>query len=309
MNNRRWHLVPLLALAFVLAACGSAEPRPLRPIVPTPTKAGVVVDGTARVVTFTDLNSNPAQYLNQIIQVRGSYTPLQPRTCSPQKGPNPGWALVAEGLQLDAVGLDGLLQLAPDGMTVTVEGVWRLYQGPDGCGKEPSTRTVWYLQARRVVRPNPLIAGMSPADEPTETPLDAAPGAPETPPDVTPLPPDAGELTFPEDDFGVTPTFPATLPPVPTATATATTPPVGTATPTATASPTPVLSPTAPTVTGTPPTATPTPTFTPTPDGGGGGFTFPTVTPSGTFVPPTPGPTFTPTPAGYPAPEPTEGYP
>jgi hypothetical protein len=39
---------------------------------------------------------------------------------------------------------------------MTVEGYWRLYEGPLGCGKNAPRAAIWYLEVLRIVEPNPL---------------------------------------------------------------------------------------------------------------------------------------------------------
>ncbi|MCZ7669586.1 MAG: hypothetical protein M5U34_21625 [Chloroflexi bacterium] len=54
------------------------------------------------------------------------------------------------------MGHEELVKRLPDGLTLTVEGVWRQYDGPLGCGKGPAAGVTWYLQVERIVSPNPL---------------------------------------------------------------------------------------------------------------------------------------------------------
>ncbi len=291
INNNRRVLPPqlvgigvaLILLLVVLLVIFSSQGngRSMKPLRPTPAAGELIVDTQPLLVTFDQLNSDPNSLLNQRIQVTGDFLRLRPQNCLLINGPTFRWALVSDTLQLDARGYEAIVHLIPDGTSVTVEGFWRSYTGPLGCGKKPAAGTVWYLDVTQIVQPNPL------------------PNFGGVPVDVIPPAGDGGtmspELT-PE-----TPTPAGTETPTPTPTTTGT----PSATPTATPSPdglggseTPTATPTgtlSPTVTGTPPTATPSATPTAT--------LAPGITP--TLMPPTPiPPTPTQTSGGYPAPDP-----
>lgn len=109
-------------------------------------------------VTFTELNSDPITYLNMAVQVSGSYMKLDSPSCPRYSGPNFEWALVSEDLQLDVKGFERMVRILEPGTGMTIQGIWRLYQGPLGCGKGPPSGSTWYLQAQRIVQPNPLVS-------------------------------------------------------------------------------------------------------------------------------------------------------
>ena len=279
----------LLLLAIVLLPLlAQSNDRRLKPLRPTATPGSLVIEGDPILIDFPDLNEDPFSYLNQRIRVTGDYTPLPPPDCTPFSGRRIRWALVAESLQMNAVGFERVLRLVEPDTTLTVEGIWRLYSGPAGCGKEPPDANVWYLEVERIVQPNPLTGFTGPAGPGPIGPVTPM-GPAETPSDGTSIPtatstPSAGTpaATTP----ALTPSASAT------ASATAGTPTVpvtGTITPTATATPTT-------TATGQPPaTLTTPPAQTPT---------------SGATVPPV----MTATPGGYPGqgtatPSPTGPYP
>jgi hypothetical protein len=275
----RRSLLPCLLLGLVvLAACRSrGSLKPLRPTA----SAGESLYSEPIPIALPLLDADPDTYRGRLLRVTGAYTPLEVPPCARYRGPLLRWALVDEGLRLDAVGFEQVLQLLPPGTELTVDGFWQLYRGPLGCGKEPPRQTVWYLKAVRVVQPNPLPELLALATEPSprSTPL-ATPGpaalTPETEgsPSATPSPTATPSAT-------PSPTATATLSGTLAATATTTPTLEGTAaTPTATATPTP-----APTGEGQ---ATATPGPTPT---------GPTLTPSATAEP-----ADTPTPGSYPGP-------
>jgi hypothetical protein len=283
----------LFVLILLLVACQVAG-NTLKPIRPEPMLVGPF-DSRPIPVTFPDLNENPGAYQNKLIRVSGTYTRLPLATCSHTSGPRLEWALVSGNLRLDARGFEPVLRLLPGGIILTVDGFWRQYQGPLGCGKEAEDGTAWYLETLQIIQPNPLPgvfeAGVSPgADQPPE-PLVPTPGGDGTPEPELQITLIAGTPTV---VIGLTPS--PTGVGIPTATPSRT--PTLAAPGTGTVTATPTGTPTAP-ITGTPPTATPTPTPSRTPPPGA---TQPSpATP--TSIPPS-------TPPGYPGPEPTSpGYP
>lgn len=149
-----------LAVAIILFTVVRSTTRAtdLLPILATPTAAQNGSDALSPItVTFRELNSNPLAYLNLPIQVSGSYMALDPPSCPRFSGPPIQWALVSEELQLDVKGFERVVRILEPGTDMTVQGIWRLYQGPLGCGKGPPSGSTWYLQAQRIVQPNPLV--------------------------------------------------------------------------------------------------------------------------------------------------------
>lgn len=290
-NPRWWWLLAGLALVLlILLGLALSGSRPLKIWQDTAVSPDSTLNPQARLVDFDALNNSPSDYANQRIRVTGNYLRLEQPDCAQFSGPRIQWGLVAEGLQLNAKGFETIvLPIVPPNLQMTVEGIWRRYPGPAGCGKEPD-RGLWYLEVEQIVQPNPLVAS-------TATPVGLL--------DVTPPP-------FPGT---ATPTVAGSLPPVggtpiPNVTIVSTvvvsTPVFGTPTVDETAVfGTPTFTPTntaTATVTATPgpgtPTAvsgtvipTPTPTASSTP---GSGTVFPTPT-SASFVTATPG-------SGYPGP-------
>jgi len=297
--------VPFAALAVLaLLACilftfllfWLGRPRPLKPFRFTATPGDFYVDGRPETVTFTELNNNAAAYQNKFIRVTGNYFPQKLPGCAPYSGPVFRSVLVAEDLQLDVLGGETALRLAPPNTLLTVEGIWRKYEGSVGCGKEPPRQTLWYLEITNIVAPNPIV-GVTPesaapgdAPPPTNTPAlgvniptptavattTAVPTPTATPLDTIPTPTTVIVMTVTPD---LTATGTAALPPTNTPTPNGS----GTPTPTGTLTTTPT-----PTNTGTP--GTPPPSATPQPPLG-------TSTPGGSYPPPpgTPSPTPSPT--------------
>lgn len=284
-----WFILIIVAgILITLLRSTAFSLRPLQPARNTATPAGTI-NSQPILITFPELNVDPSLFNNQRLRVTGEFQPVAPPDCFPMNGPLIEWSLIAEGLQLNAQGFEGVLRAIAPGTVLTVDGVWRQYMGPLGCGKQPADGTMWYLVVEQIVQPNPLVAmGYTPG------PLVAANG------DVTPI----GVL--PTATAGtVEPTVSGTaVSPSPTPTATGTL--IGAAT--ATASNTPPAGTSGTAVTNTPTRAI-TPSLTPsrTPTTATGGTPSVTPTPSRT---PTPGAPVSPiatSPPGYPGPQPTIG--
>ena len=94
-----------------------------------------------------------------MIRVEGVYRAADRISCQPYRGPEIAWHLIADGFEMNITGQRQVVELAPELASLTVEGVWRLYQGPVGCGKEPARDFVWYLETVRIVEPNPFSFG------------------------------------------------------------------------------------------------------------------------------------------------------
>ncbi len=282
-------LVILLLLALLLTQGGT---RPLKPDRPSATPGELNQNSQAILVTFDELNANPYAFHNQRIRITGSYTPQPKPDCTQYKGLLIRWALINDNLQLNGYGFEEVLKLVPSGTTLTVEGIWRLYEGSVGCGKGAPQTLIWYLQVDRIVQPNPL-PGFGPA--PDDSIL--SPG--ETPPleefEPTPTAEAGTAVPTPTTIPTMTATPPVEITPItPTPSATFTLPP-SEMTPTPsdsfiTNTPDPSAS---PTTGGTRPATTNTPPPQTTP-----GTAVPTIPSLGTS---TPGPSPTPG-SGYPGP-------
>lgn len=306
-----WIALALLALAVIVALLVAAlrqeRPAGLLPPLSSPTAVPAVITGEPALVSFSALNDDPFAYRDQAIQVTGSYTPLPAPDCLRYTGPLFRWALVAENLQLDARGFEGVTRLVAPGTELTVQGVWRLYNGPRGCGKGPARGAAWYLEVTRIVQPNPLVdvhgrpiplPGIAPQPTAEDFPTGDAAGATPTPLD-TPDPantPTATPTATATPDLTSTATATLTGSETPTLTTTpgATPDLTRTATPAVAATPTPGGAPGTPAVTPTPGGAPPaTLTAVPLPP-------ITTATPGGGYPGPGPTPENTPTPDSYP---------
>jgi hypothetical protein len=251
-------VVALIAVSVGRRNAAAVQLFPIRPTATTSASAGQPL----QIVTFEELNADPAAFLNHSIQVSGSFMPLPTPPCARYSGPDFRWALIADNLQLDALGFERLLGLLTQGTEMTVEGIWRLYEGPLGCGKGPARGTAWYLQVQRIVQPNPLVSTGGTGGLAIQN---ADPGLPSLLPTVPPTatPPATLEPTATVEEL---PTVP---PVIGEATATATLAGSGTAMPVGSVTPAVATATTDPAF--TPDSNTPTPSITPggpTPPGG-----------------------------------------
>ncbi|MBK8904810.1 MAG: hypothetical protein IPM53_26760 [Anaerolineaceae bacterium] len=290
-----WWLVAGLALVLLVwLVVWLSGSRPLKMWPDTAVSPNSTLNPQALLVDFDALNNNPSDYVNQRIRVSGNYLRLEQVDCALFSGPRIRWGLVAEGLQLNAKGFEAIvLPIVPPDTPMTVDGIWRRYAGPAGCGKEPE-RGLWYLEVEQIVQPNPLMAGsntpaavlsITPPPFPTVTPTGTA-----TPTLIGSTP--TLDITIVSTVVVNTPSSTPTLPgtavlgtPIATGTSTAT------GTITTTPGPgTPTGAPGTPTVSGTPPPGGTPGTAVPTPTG----------PPLGTATSGYPGPPTVPAPTSYP---------
>lgn len=266
----------LLSLLFFIVGC---QPEgSFGPLARTATPPGELVRQPIEV-TFAQLDQNPAAFHEKVIRISGTYLELPPPVCSPRRGPAFAWSVAdttsvaGDRLRVDALGFEDVIWLLPEGTPVTVEGFWRLYEGPLGCGKNAPRQAEWYIEVLRIVEPNPLPGLGSPRSTPApaESGLDIQ---------ITPLATLTPQSTATGEPTG---TPAATLTPSVTTTLEALATPSETPTPTAT-----LLPGVTPTITSTP-TATATVADTP-------GAPPATETPDSGYPPPPP----TATPGGYP---------
>lgn len=152
--------VPIAALVLIFLlwmALGQAGNSQLKPLLPEPTAIQTDDISSAVQVSFSELNDDPLAFLNKSIIVSGNFYPVDRENCLKYTGPDIRWSLTAENLQLDILGFERLIGLIPVNTPMTAQGIWRLYQGPLGCGKGPPEGTAWYLEIKKIIQPNPLV--------------------------------------------------------------------------------------------------------------------------------------------------------
>lgn len=240
--------------------------------------------GQPLAVGIEQLIQAPEAYEGTFVRVTAEYRRAPVVVCDGlTRHPPASWRLAQGEQTVAAGGFEALVsELLPSGLTVTVNGVWRFWRGPVGCGKSAPLQSIWYLAVTDIVQPNPVARvtltppGGGPAeptdafDDMTETPAGPPPlGTPASEPTLTLEATEAPEATRP----AATPRPTSTAPASPTAedddvTSIATEP--ATETPDGTASPAGTASPGATGTAGGGQTATPTvtsPAATATPGG------------------------------------------
>ncbi len=274
-----------LLLLFMLSSCQSAQDGTSTPS--SSPAAPLAISRLAQPITIGALAVAPEAYENQLLQLTGQFQ-SQPRlVCATDPKPFPAhWGLTADGYVAYVQGFPQVNEVAVTGLTITIEGRWRHWEGEVGCGEEVVPQEVWYLEATRILSPSPiarvtltptggsaeLIAGLGETAVPNATPIFTptttmtatavlpTPATPETPslPTITPAPTstETGEIANTPEGPAETITGTITVPPGPvTGTATLATSP----TPPSNNTPAPGDTP-APPTTGTP-GAPPTPTI------------------------------------------------
>ncbi len=281
--KRVWLLLPLL-LVFMLPGCDQDDSTGLS------SRASLTARALGTEVELIDLATDPIAYEDQWILARGQYGLLPIPPCDAAVHLPPAtWSLIANGVVVRMAGMENVLRpLVLDGQVVVAEGYWRRWDGPVGCGAAAFPSTVWYLQVKRILDPNPLVRATSTPGGAAAIDASSSSGLPTaTPTPTAPFSP-LGTPTGPYSPLG-TPTGPYS----PLGTPTDPYSPLGT--PTGPYSPLPTLSP--------PPSPTLIswqdlwPTFTPlpevtevdspiaTPDTTTSGTTVPTATSSPTLSP------------------------
>ncbi len=161
-----------ILLMVLLGGCSEeARPlKPIRPIPPTPSTIYSNIDDLALDATHAQLFDASDAYLDQLIRIEGSLGRIDAPACLHHKGPLMQWGLVGlnnfgETVLMNAYGFEKAVELVSDGTPFLIEGVWKRYTGALGCGKEPPTQTIYYLEVIEILQPNPLVRGAAIAVE------------------------------------------------------------------------------------------------------------------------------------------------
>ncbi len=273
MTRHRYFTGPLLfvlvGLAALVSGCGQ-ETATVTPPIPTIDELPLL----ASDVPVTSLLRNPYAFEGERVRISGRYQPLPLMACKNDPHVSPAtWVISDGGYEVPAAGFDTVLrQLGVSDIPIVVEGRWRFWDGPVGCGRRAPNEEIWHIEVSRIVSPNPLsqvvISDQEIAEAPTSTTTSE------------PLAESSADLTS-----DTAPTSLSTL--IPTAS------PTDFATPTRMATATPVeIAPVEATFTvPASPTSTPTPAATETEQFA----STPTATLEGSEVPATPTATTTPT--------------
>jgi hypothetical protein len=218
----RQGLVSIIFSCFLLVGCLGGTP-PLATPTPFPTATADPFQPPAgtQAVTLAELLAEPALYQNQLIQVTGQFYRLPRLVCGSLVSTYrlPASFTLREGeLVLYGGGIGAARDVAPDGLTMTINGRLLSWRGPVGCGKRAVVQEIWYVETSHVVVPRPLTsATLTPAavvagvngedvDQPTPTATPEDDLDPGLVPTATPTPAsDVPEMT-PTPTFTPTPT-------------------------------------------------------------------------------------------------------
>ena len=149
---------------------------------------------------------NPSALEDMYIELAGKYKQLPIQVCVEEGHASPiGWRLVIDDLEIPASGFDQeLRELAAKGLALVVEGQWKEWEGPVGCGRRAPVQQLWYLSVTEIISPNPLTAVEDEDGEVSEVPGSVA--------DINPAPPIVTVVKQPPATTGPeisTATFPA----------------------------------------------------------------------------------------------------
>lgn len=203
MNLYRRLLFLILFIATVTAGCQRTQD-----VTPTPTTTGnprpLTIGRDVYTIDFAELATDPATYEGYHLQLTGQYKPLPTLVCAQDPYPGPvAWGLVSDGYLAYASGYAHLRSLIPTGLTMTVQGQWRYWAGPVGCGKQAAHQEFWYLAVTDIVAPSPITrVTLTPPGADGEQPTAAATEVAivTTPADIPPetaVPPTADLPTIP----------------------------------------------------------------------------------------------------------------
>lgn len=274
-------VILLLMISIVACTGGRGQLKPRSEL----SDNGLIITDQPQLVTFSELQADPEYYRDRLIRVTGTYIPLLLPDCYPFSGPGADWALVSEGLRLDVIGFEQLTRLISQDTIMTVDGFFRLYEGPIGCGKSAPFETAWFLEILQVVQPNPLASsgrlagagGLQGLPSPQVSPTDiGALGGTLPPIEGTGQPTNVPTAT-PVGTLPAAPTSTGTVTPAgtPLTTAIPTVTPIDRTTSSGTSTPTPSPTRTATSIPGVPtntPRSGPLPTSPPLPTATAGGY-------------------------------------
>jgi hypothetical protein len=203
----RQGLLTIIFSYVLLVGCrGEAAPAATPTPFPSVTAVSAAAPASIQPITLAELMADPAIFQNEQIEVTGQFYRLPRLICG---SPVPVYHSPATfGLQdgeaiLFGGGLGSGRDIAPDGLTMTINGRLLSWRGPVGCGKRAVVQEIWYIETNRVISPRPITnATLTPAaviaavtaviDEdqpvPPATPMPTPDEEPEQPPDETPPP-------------------------------------------------------------------------------------------------------------------------
>ncbi|GMQ79247.1 MAG: hypothetical protein BMS9Abin02_1815 [Anaerolineae bacterium] len=162
-------IVLCLVIIIAISACQSEEQEPVLSS-PAATIAGKPLQPVS--VSPITLVRNPSALEDQYIELAGNYKQLPIQVCAGESHSSPiGWHLATGDLEIPASGFEQQLRdLGEDGLPLVVEGRWKQWEGPVGCGRRVPVQQIWYLAVTEIISPNPLTAVQKEAGEVAEVP-------------------------------------------------------------------------------------------------------------------------------------------
>ncbi|MCP5098245.1 MAG: hypothetical protein GY943_22070, partial [Chloroflexi bacterium] len=129
-------LILILIIAATISACTTNEVVTPTPFPNDDTTTPIISSGQVVPVEIAQLVENPETFEGVTVLVNGRYHPLPARVCSATSYASPAtWNLVAGEGNVYMNGFDSQLNaLLPESTSMTVNGVWRQWNGPIGCG-------------------------------------------------------------------------------------------------------------------------------------------------------------------------------
>lgn len=170
-----WRVL-LATVSLFLVGCG--QPATANRIFSSrPAVTAVVPPGQPLSVDIGQLQQAPEAYEDTLVRIIGEYRRAPVVVCDGITRSSPATWWLGQGQELiGANGFENLVHvLLPPGLTISVDGVWRSWRGPVGCGKDAPLQSVWYLAVTDIVSPRPVArvtltpAGGAPASTPFET--------------------------------------------------------------------------------------------------------------------------------------------
>ena len=156
--KQRYFIFLLVLLTLIIACNGEQRATPTPFAEETPAEETRDPE-TSLPISITDLAAAPEEYNNDFIEVSGRYRRLPLLVCNSDPYPAPAtWQLQAkDGSLIDVGGFDSQVRsLLPNDLTMTVTGVWQLFEGPVGCGKNAASSQIWYLKVSDILSPSPI---------------------------------------------------------------------------------------------------------------------------------------------------------
>lgn len=151
-----WRFLLAAAILFLM---GCSQPVTTNQIYSNRTLAPHIIPrGQPLSVEINQLLRAPEAYEGTLVRISGQYRRAPIIVCDGLARLSPAtWRLEQNDAVIGTGGYESLVQnLLPPGITLTIDGVWRFWRGPVGCGKDAPLQSVWYLEVTNIVSPSPV---------------------------------------------------------------------------------------------------------------------------------------------------------